>query len=152
MNILVDSCIWSKALRRKNPVQDSDVIELQFLVNEFRVQMIGLIRQEILSGIPSRQQFETLRTTLQAFPDLPLPSATYEKAAQCFNICRQHGVQGPNTDFLICGTALIHNLAIFTTDNDFELYQQHIPIQLHVPRETGNPGVHEKRSDIYGKS
>jgi len=134
MKVLVDTSVWSLALRRKQTVEDAFVSELRELITELRVQMIGPIRQELLSGLRSMVQFNTLRDHLRAFPDLELVSADYEHAAECFNSCRSKGVQGSNTDFLICAIAQRHNLPILTTDDDFLLYQQHLPIRLHQPR------------------
>jgi predicted nucleic acid-binding protein len=37
-------------------------------------------------------------------------------------------------DFLLCATALQRNLEIFTIDNDFDHYAQHLPLRLHVPQ------------------
>ena len=51
-----------------------------------------------------------------------------------FNRCRRRGVQGSNTDFLICAFSLRRKLSIFTTDGDFEHYAKIVDIQLHRPR------------------
>lgn len=137
MKVLVDTSVWSLALRRNRIEEDSFVRELRELVAELRVQMIGPIRQELLSGIRSAQQFATLREHLRAFPDLSLESVDYELAADFFNSFRKNGVQGSNTDFLICAVAQRHRLPILTTDGDFQMYQRHIPVRLHQPRGLG---------------
>ena len=50
MRVLVDTCIWSLALRRKKqPGSSVEMVEFQELIEEVRVQLIGPIRQEILS-------------------------------------------------------------------------------------------------------
>ncbi len=50
MKVLADTCIWSLALRRnKQPASNIEVLEFQELIEEVRVQLIGPIRQEILS-------------------------------------------------------------------------------------------------------
>ncbi len=60
MKVLVDTCIWSLALRgNKQPASNIEVVELQELIEEVRVQLTGPIRQEILSGVKRRQQFST---------------------------------------------------------------------------------------------
>ena len=134
MNVLIDTSIWSLALRRQSSSSENPVVvEFKELIRESRVEMIGAIRQEILSGIKVRAQFETLRDQLRFYPDLPLIAADYEKAAEFFNINRQKGVQGSNTDFLICAVAHRYNLAVFTADKDFSHFQQHIPLVLHTP-------------------
>lgn len=134
MKILVDTTVWSLALRRKRSTQSPFVDELNALIKERRIQMIGPVRQEILSGIREEAQFKLLQNHLSAFLDLELTTADYEKAAQFFNLNRRKGIQGSNTDFLICAVAVRHDMAILTTDDDFKLFQQHIPITLHQPR------------------
>jgi len=134
MKVLVDTCIWSLALRRKSIPDDPSVKELQELIKEFRAQMIGPIRQEILSGIRSKNQFDNIKEHLGPFPDLEVSSSDYERAAEFFNIARKKGIQGSNTDFLICAVADRYNMRIFTTDGDFELFQKHLPVKLHTHR------------------
>ena len=134
MKILVDTSVWSLALRRKSAAQDPSVIELRGLIEELRVQMIGPVRQEILSGIRSKSQFLKLRETLGAFPDLALTSQDYELAAEFLNVTRKRGIQGSNTDFLICAISKRHEMPIFTTDKDFVLFSKHLPITLYAPR------------------
>ena len=134
MSVLVDTSVWSLALRRRPTPSEATVVELAQLIHESRVVMIGTIRQEILSGVRDRPTVERLRLHLGAFPDEPLTGEDYERAAECFNICRTKGVQGSNTDFLICAVAERRRLAIFTTDEDFSIYRKHLPIALHVVR------------------
>ena len=134
MRVIVDTCIWSYALRRNNKKADNHVKELQELINEVRVQLIGPIRQEILSGIKTKKQFQTLKNHLQAFPDLQIETKDFELAADLFNTARNKGIQGSNTDFLICAVAARHKMSIFTTDNDFMHFEKHLPISLHKHR------------------
>jgi len=96
--------------------------------------MIGPIRQELLSGIKSQHQYNKLRNYLNSFPDVTIQIKDYEKAADLFNQNRRKGVQGSNTDFLICAISLAYNMSIFTVDNDFNMFEKHIPIKLHIPR------------------
>ena len=134
MKVLVDTSVWSLALRRELPSDSHEVSELTELIKETRVQMIGPVRQELLSGIKSQAQFQKLRNHLRSFPDLELTARDYEYAAEFFNLCRSKGVQGSNTDFLICAIAAHQKAPIFTTDRDFDLFKLHLPISLHRPR------------------
>ena len=93
--------------------------------------MIGPIRQEILSGIRDASQFRHLSQRLASFPDQPILTDDYVTAAKYYNICRGKGVQGSNTDFLICAAAVRSKCAVFTTDGDFEMFAEHLPIVLH---------------------
>jgi predicted nucleic acid-binding protein len=65
---------------------------------------------------------------------LPLEPHDYEEAAAFFNRCRGKGVQGSNTDFLICAVAVRYQAPILTTDEDFTNFARVLPIQLHGPR------------------
>jgi len=134
MKVLVDTSVWSLALRRNPPTDGPEVSELIELIREVRVRMIGPVRQELLSGVKSHAQFQRLRNHLRAFPDLEVTTRDYESAAEFFNLCRGKGIQGSNTDFLICAISVRHKIPIFTTDGDFMLFQPHLPITLHRPR------------------
>ncbi len=129
MKVLVDTCVWSQALRHKDP--DSELIaKLQDLINDGRVSIIGLIRQEILSGISNAEQFNKLQDIVASFEDIPLGTEHFERAAVFSNLCRKKGIQGSTVDFLICAVANLENLEIFTTDTDFENYSKFLPISL----------------------
>lgn len=134
MRVLVDTCVWSLALRREPRVESPVVKELTELISESRVQIIGPIRQELLSGIRDKKQFDKLRLSLEAFPDLTLETADYECAAEFYTQCRRKGVQGSNTDFLICAVAERRNMAIFTVDHDFSQFHESFPVVLHKSR------------------
>ena len=131
MKILVDTSIWSVVLRRQKPADNVIFNDLESLIKDFRVQLIGPIRQEILSGIKSEKQFEKLKNYLRSFQDYTIRTNDFEQAAQFFNQCRIKGIQGSNIDFLICSIAFNNNWQIFTTDQDFLHFQQIIPIQLY---------------------
>lgn len=133
MSVLVDTSIWSQALRRKRGGDDKVRAALKALIDGYRVRLIGPIRQEILSGIPDKIQYEALRLKFQAFDDIPLRTEDYERAAAFSNDCRKRGIQGSHVDFLICAAAQGHGLAIFTLDGDFRQYQKVLDIVLHVP-------------------
>jgi predicted nucleic acid-binding protein len=131
MKVLVDTSVWSLALRRGKQSIAAQAKELRQLIQDHRVQVIGPIRQEILSGIRNDSQFNKLKKHLESFPDLPILTDDYVRAAKFFNLCRSKGIQGSNTDFLICSVAVRNKLSIFTTDKDFELLSKHIKIALH---------------------
>ena len=134
MNIVVDTSVWSLALRRRKAPQSAESNELAELVREGRAALLGPVRQELLSGVSEAQQYELLRGYLRAFPDVPLEPDDYEEAAAFFNRCRSRGVQGSNTDFLICAAAARRGFGILTTDADFKHFAMFLPIELHFAR------------------
>lgn len=133
MKVLVDTSAWSLVLRRRSPVRNEAVAkELQRLIVDYRVAMIGPIRQELLSGIRAREQCEGLRERLRGFPDLQLQTEDYELAAGFFNLCRSRGIQGSNTDFLICAVAVRRRMSVFSTDRDFTGYAEIFEVGVHA--------------------
>jgi len=137
MNVLVDTSVWSLALRKKTltDFENTCVAELRELIKELRVVMVGPIRQELLSGISAPEKHQLLKGQLQAFEDLTIDTENYEKAAEFSNICRNSGIQGSHTDFLICAVADAHDMSIFTTDKDFTNYSKVLGLRLHEVRE-----------------
>jgi predicted nucleic acid-binding protein len=139
VNVLVDTSIWSLALRRKSqdldPAEAAAVSELTNLIKEGRARIIGLVRQELLSGIKSASQFEKLRTMLRSFPDETIATADYEAAAKASNDCRPRGVAVSVSDILICAIALARDWSIFSTDPDFKSYAKILHLKLHTPRK-----------------
>ncbi len=139
MNALVDTSVWSLALRRKgqdlSPAEKSTVAELSELVKEGRARIIGIVRQELLSGIRTAAQYEKLRAALRAFPDEAVETSDYEAAAKASNDCRSAGVVVSIVDVLICAVALARDWSVHTTDPDFKNYGRILPIRLHVPRK-----------------
>ena len=133
MSVIVDTAVWSMALRRRTPPASSPAVTLlRDLITNDRVILLGAIRQEILSGVRTSEQFMRLRDYLRAFPDLELATEDYELAAEFFNTCRSNGIQGSNTDFLICAVAHRRSYTILTTDKDFQSFQSHISILLSL--------------------
>jgi predicted nucleic acid-binding protein len=138
MRVLVDTTIWSLALRRKpedlSVVERSMAEELRDLVREGRVFLPGIVRQEVLSGIKNPAQFEKIRIFLRPFPDESLEIEDYEMAATANNSCRAKGIAISAVDALICAIALRKELLIFTTDSDFKSYSRVLPLKLHPAR------------------
>lgn len=138
MKVIVDTTIWSLALRRRSTDLAADerrlVAEWAELVKEGRVGLLGIVRQEVLSGIPDGSAARRLRDVLRAFPDVAVGSLDHEAAAEAFNRCRSKGVAGSPVDFLICAVAIRLEAPVFTIDADFAGYARHLPLRLHAPR------------------
>jgi predicted nucleic acid-binding protein len=134
MMVLVDTPVWSLALRRKrgdlSPQEQRLTGALAELIREGRVQMVGVVRQELLSGIREEERFRKLRDYLRAFEDPPLEAADYEEAAGMNNRCRSKGVAGSAIDFLICAVAVRRGWQVFTTDRDFQRYAGVLNVKL----------------------
>jgi hypothetical protein len=134
MMVLVDTPIWSLALRRRDTDLNQQEAKLANALADFiregRVQIVGPIRQELLSGIRDDVQFKRLREYLRAFNEPALEIADYEEAANVNNKCRAKGIAGSAVDFLICAAANRRNWAVFTSDGDFKRYASIVPLKL----------------------
>ena len=135
MKVIVDTDVWSEALRRKKGKKSIYVDELVDLIQEGRLLIIGPIRMEVLSGIRDQETFDGFSERLSAFDDLNITSEIYILAARFFNLCRSKGIQGSNTDFVICACSVHWNIPILSKDKDYLLYIKHLPIELIEPRK-----------------
>lgn len=82
MKVIVDTSVWSLALRRRQQQNNSIANKLRDLISDGRVILLGTVRQEVLSGIKRQEQFDKLKNNLRAFPDLLLNIEDYELAAE----------------------------------------------------------------------
>ena len=112
MAVLVDTSVWSLALRRStkhlNPAQAAIVADLQELLRDGQARLVGAIRQELLTGIREQRQFESLRDYLRAIPDTELGERDYENAAAAANRCLAFGIA------ILLGIEAFVNIAVVT--------------------------------------
>ncbi len=130
MKVLIDTPIWSYALRSRKEEYQNLIEQLESLIIDQRALIIGPIRQEILSGYSDLRKFKILKEKLSYFENTPIQDSDYETAAELYHQCRRKGIQGSHIDFLICAIALRLDVPIFTTDNDFLQYKRVISIKL----------------------
>jgi predicted nucleic acid-binding protein len=135
--ILIDTPIWSLALRcRKGDLdrdEGRDFAEWERLVRAGSAGLIGPIRQELLSGVRDARSWERLRIALRPFPDLPITTEDYERAAHFYNLCRRRGISGSAVDLLICAASFRLAAPIYTKDADFSRYAAVLDLDLHSP-------------------
>ena len=131
MKVLVDTTVWSEALRKTKTNFPDEVKSLEGLIENGDACLIGPIRQELLSGYSEKRKFNILREKLSSFPSIPLEEDDFIRAADFSNQCRKHGIQGAHTDYLICSIAYRLDYPILTTDQNFHEYSKVLPIKLH---------------------
>jgi hypothetical protein len=134
VKVLVDTSVWSLMLRRDPAslnVTERDIVrDLQDIVNDGRAQIIGPIRQELLSGVKSDKQFVVLKQKLSVFDDVELATRDYENAAIASNRCTRAGVATGSIDVLICATALDRQWQVFSSDKGFLQFQKVLKFQM----------------------
>lgn len=135
--VVVDTSVWSLAFRRHprslSRAERVTVWNCGDLIRDNRAVLVGLVRQEVLTGIRDESQFERLRDHLRGFDDEPLSAEDHERAAEFANTCGTHGVAGSAPDFLICAVAAGRDLPVFTTDSDFIRYARYLPVRRYDP-------------------
>jgi predicted nucleic acid-binding protein len=132
MRVIIDTCVWTRFLRRDRPADDSTSAEVARLIRADVIQLLGPIRQELLSGAQPQERFNQLKEYLRFHPNLLTDEEDDETAASFYIVCRSKGVQGTSTDLLICAVAARHRMRIFTSDTDFSRFAKYIPIDLHT--------------------
>jgi predicted nucleic acid-binding protein len=129
MKVIVDTDVWSEAFRKRGE-KSLYLAELKTLIEESRVELLGVVKLEILCGIRDRLVFDRIAKSLSPFPTHAMTSEVFVTAAEFLNTCRSKGIQGSNNDFLICAASALWGLPILTKDQDFKRYQKHLPISL----------------------
>jgi len=131
VNVLVDTSVWSLALRRDTP---PDIKETQILARCLERQDIlfstGIILQELLQGFRGPKQRQRL---IEHFSSLPLivPDLTDQiEAATLQTTCRRKGIQITTIDALLAQLVIGHDLEFLTTDRDFTLMARHVSLRI----------------------
>jgi len=132
MNLIVDTSVWSLFLRRKEIKEDDlNVQKLRYyLENQECIFLIGLILQEILDGLNSNEQFDTLLKYFKPFPLIDLTRNDFIQAARLKNNCRSKGIQAGSIDFLITSVCINRNYPLLTADKDFSNISKYCSITL----------------------
>ncbi len=131
--IIVDTTIWSKAFRRKKIAgKDQVVVDNLYKILDLEEEiLIGSVRQELLSGISDKDVFDDLKIKLNGFNNYEIQLADHDLAAEYFNVCSRNGIQGSQTDYVICAISYRYNFPIYTEDRDFNYYKKYLPIHLY---------------------
>jgi predicted nucleic acid-binding protein len=131
MSIIVDTSVWSLALRRGNPSSNGQVQKLAAAIKQGQcIELPGVILQEVLQGIKNASDFEKVKAHLEAFSLLELNREDYVAAAQLMNHCRSNGIQASTIDFQIAASCIRHDCQLLTSDNDFQHIARFSSLQL----------------------
>ena len=135
MKILIDTSIWSLALRRQSGVVNPESVMLRTLIEQGEdIHLLGIVLQEVLQGIKNPKDFHILKDYLDAFPLIELTREDYVKAAELKNRLIKKGKQISTIDALIASASISYSCYLFTTDKDFENIAQHSSLKLFKMR------------------
>lgn len=131
MKYIVDTSVWSLALRREHHRDTEEVRKLKILLKEGeRVFVTGIILQEILQGIRRDEQFRQIQESLSFFPILEATREDHIFAAELYNLCRAKSVQASTIDFLIAALAIRNECLLLTSDRDFQHIAKYTELKL----------------------
>jgi predicted nucleic acid-binding protein len=130
VSVLVDTSVWSLALRRDAPRGGREVEALSAAVERGDVCLIGVVLQEVLQGFPSLERTRRLVSYLAPFPLLDLHRGDFVLAAEVRNKCRAKGMAVTTVDAQIAAAAINHRCSLLTADRDFEKIAKHFPLRL----------------------
>jgi predicted nucleic acid-binding protein len=134
LNLLVDTSVWSLALRRD---KGGSIPEVEFLTraltNGESILTTGIILQELLQGFRGPKDRDAILERFSALPLLVPDRDDHVQAAELRNECRRRGVQVGTIDALIARLAIRHEVTLLTTDRDFERVARFAPLALSLP-------------------
>lgn len=131
MTLLVDTSVWSLALRRDTVPATPEVRALRdALLGAAQVVTTGLILQELLQGFSRPKARIELIQAFASLAFLQPDRQDHIDAAEVRNACRRRGVQLGTVDALLVQLCIRHELTMLTTDHDFGSAARHVKLSL----------------------
>jgi len=131
VSLLVDTSVWSLALRRDAPPDVPEVRALRdALAGGEIVATTGVILQELLQGVVPERARAQIIEMFAALEYLTPSREDHVAAAGVRNTLRAAGVQVGTIDALIAHLAIASGHPLLTTDNDFRAASSQISLQL----------------------
>jgi predicted nucleic acid-binding protein len=134
VSLLVDTSVWSLAMRRNSGSELLQVRQLRdALDGSDSVVITGLVLQELLQGFNGAKAAASIVERFQSLPLLQPDRRDHVAAAEIRNECRRNGVQIGTIDALLIQLCGRYNLTLLTTDQDFTFAARHVPFKLWAP-------------------
>jgi predicted nucleic acid-binding protein len=131
VNLLVDTSVWSLALRRDSPADCPEVFRLKTALQEGKnVFTTDLILQELLQGFSGpkarKKIIETFASLLLIIPE----RRDHIDAADLRVKLRQKGGQVSTIEVLFAQLCLRHGLFLLSADKDFTHIAKFAPLKM----------------------
>lgn len=131
MSLFVDTSVWSLAFRRDTVPDVPQVEALQrALANSEIVITTGIVLQELLQGFSGPRAGDDIIERFSALPFVNPDRDDHIEAAQLRNRCRRAGVQIGTIDALLAQLCIRHDIAMLTTDKDFDHAAAHSRLRV----------------------
>ncbi len=135
MSLFVDTSVWSLALRRDPPPDETPQVAAlrRALEGGDLVITTGLVYQELLQGFRGPRAQEAIVERFAPLPLLTPDRDDHFEAAQLRNRARRRGVQVGTIDAILAQLCIRHGLALLTTDRDFARIAEQEPLDCWSP-------------------
>jgi predicted nucleic acid-binding protein len=131
VNLLVDTSVWSLALRREPAGSAREVARLRRAIEEGEaIFTTGLVLQELLQGFSGPKARAVILERFSTLPLLVPDRQDHTAAAEVRNICRRAGVQIGTIDALLIQLCQRYELTLLSTDRDFHSASAHVIFPL----------------------
>ena len=131
MSLLVDTSVWSLALRRDASADDPEVQALvEALAGSDVVVTTGLVLQELLQGFSGPKAASAIVERFTALALIQPDRDDHIAAAELRNKCRRAGVQLGTVDALIAQLCIRNGLTLLTSDQDFIHAAKHCELKV----------------------
>lgn len=131
MGLLVDTSVWSLAMRRD---EQPNSPELKLLIKALdsgeEIYSTGVILQELLQGFSGAKSADAIVERFTAIPMLIPDTADHIQAAELRNKSRRKGIQVGTIDALIAQLSLRYQLSLLTADKDFKHMSKAVKLKL----------------------
>ena len=139
MTYMVDTSVWSLALRRDGSSAEPAVAALKHaLLGTDVVVTTGLVLQELLQGFAGPKARAEIIARFAALSLLQPDREDHIAAAELRNKCRRAGVQVGTIDALLAQLCIRYDLILLSTDQDFILAANHCPLRVWSGRSSTN--------------
>lgn len=129
--MLVDTSVWSLALRKHGPTLHPATDKLAQLLRDGEdLFLTGTILQEVLQAFRAESTFRRMVQQFEPFPLLPVDRSDSIAAARLFRLCAQKGAGASTVDCQIAVLAIRHRCALLSTDKDFERMARYCDLTL----------------------
>ena len=131
MSYLVDTSVWSLALRRDALDSTPEVDELKRALEAGdEIFVTGLVLQELLQGFNKPKAYDQIVEYFALLPFIVPDREDYIQAANLRNQCRRKGIQVGTIDALLAQLCIDREIEILTTDKDFSQITKAAPLKV----------------------
>lgn len=131
VTLLVDTSVWSLALRRDGSSESREVIALrEALDGADSVVTTGLVLRERLQGFSGPRAKDAIIERFGALPLIQPDRQDQIGAAEIRNVCRRNGIQVGTIDALLIQLCGRYELTPLSADTDFTNAAPYVPFKL----------------------